>query len=105
MASIQQRIRTIVQANATLSTGIGATIKRVDTTLVGPHTQRLYDGLSKKEARSLIQLRTRVRRLNEYLSKINSAESLAYACGVDESVKHHLLMCVRWAEQKEELIH
>jgi ribonuclease HI len=54
---------------------VGGYSKRVDRALPGKHTQALYDGLKRREADVLSQLRTGMARINSYLSKIGAAES------------------------------
>jgi hypothetical protein len=57
-----------------LPDGVGKYSKRIDRALPGRHTHILYDGLKRKEAIVLAQLRTGMTRLNSYLSKIGAAE-------------------------------
>ncbi|KAF5137915.1 hypothetical protein E5D57_001694 [Metarhizium anisopliae] len=82
--------------------GIGRFSKRVDRALPGPHTRSLYDGLKRKEADVLAQLRTGKARLNSYLQRIGAAESKVCDCGqATETIEHFLFRCIRWKAQRE----
>lgn len=68
--------------------------KKVDATLPGKHTRRLYNNLSREEASVLAQLRTGITRLNRYLYYLKAAPSQQCACGqAVETVKHLLFCC------------
>jgi len=54
---------------------VGKHFKRVNAALSGKHTQQLYDRLSWKDASVLMQLRTGMAKLNEYLYRINVAQA------------------------------
>jgi len=82
----------------TLPNNIGKHVKNIDTALPGKHVRRLYDILKRPEASILAQLRTRMAKLNGYLSRIGAAESAA--CAADESVQHFLLQCPRWLSHR-----
>jgi hypothetical protein len=57
------------------------------------HTHTLYDGLKRKEAIVLAQLRTGMTRLNSSLSKIGAAESDLCICGrASETVRAFSLL-------------
>jgi hypothetical protein len=76
----------------------------LDRALPGKHTQKLYDGLRKAEAKVLIQLRTSMGRINEYLYRIGATETSNCACGIEkESVKHFLFRCNRWNTERAPL--
>jgi hypothetical protein len=59
--------------------------------------------LISSEAAILAQLRTGKSFLNEYLHKINVAETAACSCGLAESIQHFLFSCRRWAQQRTKL--
>ncbi|KAJ6092560.1 hypothetical protein N7486_007849 [Penicillium sp. IBT 16267x] len=78
---------------------------------VGKHAKRhfqentLYDRLSWKEASVLAQLRTGMARLNDYLYRINAAETDQCACGqAKETVEHFLFRCRKWTAHRTELL-
>jgi hypothetical protein len=74
----------------------------IDTALPGKHTRNLYDGLNRKEAKTLAQLRTGMIRLNSYLKRIGAADSDLCACGqASETVKHFLFRCTKWTTMRE----
>ena len=54
---------------------VGKLSKRVDTALLGKHTQQLYNQCTWKEATALVQLRIGIARLNSYLVLIKAALS------------------------------
>ncbi|KAI2955871.1 hypothetical protein CBS147352_10985 [Aspergillus niger] len=84
---------------------VGRHVKRVDAALPGKHTRQLYDGLSWKEATVLAQLRTGMARLNEYLYRINVAQTDQCACGqARETVEHFLFRCRKWTTQRIALL-
>jgi hypothetical protein len=64
-----------------LPESVGKYSKTIDTALRGTHTRSLYDGLNRKEAKTLAQLRTGRTRLNGYLNRIGAADSDLCACG------------------------
>ena len=75
---------------------VGGYSKRIDRALPGKHTQALYDGLKRREADVLSQLRTGMARINSYLSKIGAAESDMCECGhAPETMEHFLFRCTR----------
>lgn len=77
----------------------------MDTALPGKHTRMLYDGLKRKEANVLAQLRTGMARLNGYLYRIGAAESDQCACGeAKETVKHFLFRCSKWTRYREGML-
>ena len=61
--------------------GVGKAIRELDTALPGKHTKVMYDTIKKRDARILVQLRTRRARLNQYLSRIRVVSSLMCQCG------------------------
>ena len=64
----------------------------------------LYDGLSKRQASILSQLRTGKCRLNSYLARIGAAESDVCECGREaETVPHYLFRCPQWDEIRRKL--
>ena len=93
-----------LRGNRVLPTGIGKFSKELDKALPGTHTRILYDGLKKKEAKVLAQLRTGMSHLNDYLYRIGIAESDQCACGqAKETVKHFLFTYRRWKTERPEL--
>jgi hypothetical protein len=89
-----------------LPEGVGKYSKAIDTALPGRHTRILYDGLKRKEANVLAQLRTGMTRLNSYLSKIGAAESDICICGrASETVEHFLFRCTKWTRLREGMLH
>jgi len=88
-----------------LPEGVGKYSKAIDTALPGRHTRILYDGLKRKEANVLAQLRTGMTRLNSYLSKIGAAESDICICGwASETVEHFLFRCTKWTRLREGML-
>jgi ribonuclease HI len=85
--------------------GISRYSREMDTALPGKHTRMLYDGLKRKEANVLAQLRTGMARLNGYLYRIGAAESDQCACGeAKETVKHFLFRCSKWTRYREGML-
>jgi ribonuclease HI len=81
---------------------VGGYSKRIDRALPGKHTQALYDGLKRREAGVLSQLRTGMARINSYLNKIGAAESDMCECGhAPETMEHFLFRCIRWEIERE----
>ena len=88
-----------------LPDGVGKYSKAVDKALPGRHTRILYDGLKRKEASVLAQLRTGMTRLNSYLSKIGAAESDMCICGqASETIEHFLFRCTKWTTLREGML-
>jgi hypothetical protein len=88
-----------------LPEGVGKYSKRIDVALPGKHTRILYDGLKRKEATILAQLRTGMTRLNSYLSKIRAADSDLCICGqASETVEHFLFRCTKWTALREGML-
>jgi len=84
---------------------VGKYSKAIDKALPGRHTRILYDGLKRKEASVLAQLRTGMTRLNSYLSKIGVAESDLCICGhASETVERFLFRCTRWTRLREGML-
>jgi hypothetical protein len=76
----------------------------MDQALPGKHTLRLYGALTSDQAATLIQARTGHCRLNRYLARIGSVESALCECERgEETIRHVILSCVRWAEERREL--
>ncbi len=92
-------------AETSLPEKVGKYSKRVDAALPGKHSRQLYDGLSRKEARVLAQLRTGMAKLNVYLHRIDAAPSDQCACGqARETVEHFLFRCTQWTRQRAEML-
>lgn len=84
---------------------VGRYSKAIDTALPGKHTRRLYDGLSRKEASVLAQLRTGIARLNSFLHRIGVANTDQCDCGhARETVNHFLFRCRRWTTHRREML-
>ena len=80
-----------------LPEGVGKWTRAMDKALPGKHTRLLYDGLTKREASILAQLRTNKSKLRGYLSSCGAVESGQCECGRDdETVEYFLLKCRRW---------
>ncbi|KMQ81479.1 hypothetical protein RF55_26204 [Lasius niger] len=89
----------------TLPEGVGKYSKRIDTALPGRHTRTLYDGLKRKEADVLVQLRTGMARINSFLHKIGAIESDTCDCGqAPETVEHFLFRCTKWTTEREVML-
>jgi hypothetical protein len=77
---------------------------KMDQALPGKHTLRLYGALTSDQAATLIQARTGHCRLNRYLARIGLVESALCECERDEeTIRHVILSCARWAEERREL--
>jgi hypothetical protein len=77
---------------------------KMDRALPGKHTLQLYGSLTSDQASILIQARTGHCRLNQYLSRAGLRDDAKCGCGDDdETIKHVLLLCPRWAEERGEL--
>jgi hypothetical protein len=88
-----------------LPEGVGKYSKEIDIALPGKHTRILYDGLKRREASVLAQLRTGMARLNGYLHQIGASESDLCICGqARETVKHFLFRCTRWEEHRVQML-
>ena len=84
---------------------VGKYSREIDTALPGKHTRTLYDGLKRREASVLAQLRTGMARLNGYLHQIGASESDLCVCGqARETVKHFLFRCTRWDEHRMQML-
>jgi hypothetical protein len=76
----------------------------MDQALPGRHTLQLYGSLISDQASILIQARTGYRRLNQYLSRAGLRDDAKCGYGDnDETIKHVLLWCPRWADERREL--
>ena len=85
-----------------MRTTLGGAVRTIDAGWPGRHTRRMYDGLSKRQASVLAQLRTGMTPLNGYLHNIKAVESNLCECGeAVESREHFIFHCVRWSEQRE----
>jgi hypothetical protein len=77
---------------------------KIDQALPGKHTLRLYGALTSDQATTLIQARTGHCRLNRYLARIGLVESALCECERgEETIRHVILSCARWAEERREL--
>ncbi|KAI7768292.1 hypothetical protein LZL87_014184 [Fusarium oxysporum] len=65
--------------------------KTIDMALPGKHTRALYDLLTRKEADVLVQLRTGLAKLNNFLHKIDTVESDKCECGQASETVQHIL--------------
>ena len=76
----------------------------MDQALLGKHTLQLYGSLTSDQASILIQARTGHYRLNQYLSRAGLRDDAKCGCGDnDETIKHVLLWCPRWVDERSEL--
>ncbi|KAL9572236.1 hypothetical protein ACKAV7_003619 [Fusarium commune] len=97
--------RSSQRASKRLPDNVGKFSKKVDAALPGKHTRLLYDGLSRREASVLAQLRTGMARLNGYLFRISVAASQQCACGqAIETVEHFLFRCRKWTAHRTEML-
>jgi exonuclease III len=97
--------RSSQRASKRLPDNVGKFSKMVDAALPGKHTRLLYDGLSRREASVLAQLRTGMARLNGYLFRISIAASQQCACGqAIETVEHFLFRCTKWTTHRTEML-
>jgi hypothetical protein len=72
--------------------------------LLGKHTLQLYGSLTSDQASILMHARTGHCRLNQYLSRAGLRDDAKCRCGDDdETIKHVLLLCPRWADKHREL--
>jgi hypothetical protein len=87
------------------STGLaGQYTWEVDQAIPGKHTLRLYGALTSDQAATLIQARTGHCRLNRYLARIGLVDSALCECERgEETIRHVILSCARWAEERKEL--
>jgi hypothetical protein len=93
------------RATRTLPDGVGKYSREMDTALPGKHTRTLYDGLKRREASVLAQLRTGMARLNGYLHRIGAVESYQCACGqAIETVKYFLFRCTKWEAYRTSML-
>ena len=81
----------------TLPEGVGKFTRAMDMALPGEHTRKIYDGLGKRDACLLAELRTNKSKLRGYLNTIGAIESGFCKCGrAIETVRHFLFACQRW---------
>ena len=93
-----------LRGERSLPEGVGKFTKKVDAALPGNHTREIYDEWSWKERSVLAQLRTDVARLNGYLHRIKVVSTDVCACGSGrETVKHFLIHCPLWSEERKAL--
>jgi hypothetical protein len=93
------------QETRILPDGVGKYSREMDTALPGKHIRTLYDGLKRREASVLAQLRTGMARLDGYLHRIGAAESGQCQCGqARETVKHFLFRCTRWDAYRTQML-
>jgi hypothetical protein len=77
---------------------------KTDQALPGKHTLRLFGALTSDQAATLIQARAGHCRLNRYLARIGLVESALCECERgEETIRHVILSCIRWAEERKEL--
>ena len=89
----------------TLPEGVGKYSREMDTALPGKHTRTLYDGLQRREASILAQLRTGMARLNGYLYNIGATPTDQCDCGqARESIRHFLFRCTRWDAYRTQML-
>ena len=96
-AVIITRLRAQQKHQGRIPEKVGRFSKEVDKALPGNHTKALYNALAHEEATHLVQLRTGMARLNEYLFRIRAVESDQCECGAaKETVRHFLFRCTKW---------
>jgi hypothetical protein len=81
----------------------GKFTKKIDAALHLGKAAGIYQQLISSEAAILAQLRTGKSFLNDYLYKINVAETAVCNCGLTESIQHFLFSCRRWEQQRTKL--
>jgi hypothetical protein len=87
------------------STGLaGQHTWKMDQALPGKHTLKLYGSLTSDQTAILIQARTGHCRSNQYLARGSLVESALCECKQgEETIRHVILSCPRWAEERKEL--
>lgn len=81
----------------------GRYTRLLDRALPARHVKGIYDPLKRGEAQIIAQLRTGKSRLNDYLYKINAADSdQCPRCQRRETVRHFLVECRRWISEREQ---
>lgn len=89
-------------ATSRTPTTFGESVRRIEAAWPGSHTRRIYDGLSKRQASVLAQLRTGMTPLNGYLHNIKAVGTNLCECGeAIESREHFVFRCTRWSEQRK----
>lgn len=97
--------RSNLPVNRKLPENVGKHSKRIDKALPGKHTKKLYNQFNRREAAVLVQLRTRMVRLNGYLYRIRATDSEQCPCGqACETIDHFLFTCTRWVAQRKILL-
>jgi hypothetical protein len=98
-------IRKLSPKQGDLPATVGKHIKEVDSALPGRHIERIYNELTKGEAKVLSQLRTGMARVNGYLNAIGATEtSQCDHCTSRETVKHFLFQCPFWKEKRDRML-
>jgi hypothetical protein len=101
---VQRTQERLKRATEQVPATVGKSIRRIDAAWPGNHTRRIYDDLSKRQARVLAPLRTGMTPLNGYLHNIKAAETNLCECGETvESRDHFVFRCARWNEQRKTL--
>jgi len=92
------------QKNTVIPNQVGVYSTNMDAALPGKHTKKMYDLLTKSEARILAQLRTGMAKLNGFLFRIKATDSEICECGnAKETVKHFLFTCNRWTHLRRDM--
>lgn len=73
--------RATKNATRSIAGDVGRFTRRLDLALPGPHTQKIYDAVGRREASVLAQLRTAMARLNGYLYRIRATDTEQCICG------------------------
>lgn len=85
---------------------VGRFTTELDKALPQQHMRAIYKTLSREETNIVVQLRTDHTHLNTTLAQIRIAPSAECECGNErETIKHFLLECPQWTEQRTELRH
>ena len=100
----KRRIQDLTQKDFN-QTSTGKYTRTLDGALPRKHAARMYEAIPAEDARILIQLRTSHGHLNSYLATRRIITLSVYECGsTSETVRHFLLDCPRWQEQRNALI-
>ena len=77
---------------------------KIDKALLNEHITKVYNSLSKEEARILLQLRTNHTLLNSNLARIRAEESANCTCRtIAKSIQHFLFHCPKWRSKQNKL--
>jgi ribonuclease HI/exonuclease III len=81
---------------------IGQFTRTLDKALPQEHMVAIYNNLSSRDSRILVQLRTNSSPLNQHLKQSRITEAEECSCGsASESTAHFLFHCPNWAEPRK----